>query len=366
MAVENRDPAVRLDRGFWLVTLLLAVLAAIGIVYWALLAPITSWLPEAVDKAQQIDSLSRFLMASGTALFIFVAGYLLYFSIAFRRRASDGPDAIGVQIHDNNKLELWWTIVPAVFVVVMAIFSIQIWAGIQLGDNNGMVVEALGHQWFYSFRYPDVHGEITNEMHLPLGTPVTLHVTSYDVIHSFWVPDMRIKADMVPGIINTLRFTPTKVGRYQIVCTEFCGTLHGEMNKQYLVIDTPQKYKAWYQGWQQKNAHASDAIPTQSTGAISLSGGNVNAGKMLFTQKCSACHALAPFSQKVVGPGLKGVLSDPAHPNLVDGAKATPENVAKILQKGYKGDMGQMPNQTANGLTDKDIADLVAFLKSTK
>ncbi|MDQ2872129.1 MAG: cytochrome c oxidase subunit II [Candidatus Eremiobacteraeota bacterium] len=349
-----------------MVTLLLGVLAVLSILYWWLFAPITAWLPEAVDKAQQIDSLSRFLLASGTALFIYVVGYLIYFSIAFRRRKSDPPDAIGVQIHDNHKLELWWTILPAVFVVVMAIFSIQIWAGIQLGNNNGLVVEALGHQWFYSFRYPDVHGEVSNEMHLPLGIPVTLHVTSYDVIHSFWVPDMRIKADMVPGIINTLRFTPTKVGRYEIICTEFCGTLHGEMNKQYMVVDSPAQYKAWYSGWQRKNAHTSDAIPTQGSGAVTLTGGNAASGKALFSQKCSACHALGTFSQKVVGPGLKDVMADPGHPNLVDGDKATPQNVAKILQQGYKGSMGQMPNQTANGLTDKDIADLVAFLKSTK
>ncbi|MGZ3551583.1 MAG: cytochrome c oxidase subunit II [Vulcanimicrobiaceae bacterium] len=366
MAVENRDPAVHLDRSFWSVTLLLAVIAVAGIAYWVV-APITSWLPEAVDKAQQIDQLFRFLAASGTALFVFVAGYLVYFSVAFRRKASDAPDAIGVQIHDNHKLELWWTLIPTIFVVIMAIFSVKIWADIQFGSpSNGLVVEALGHQWFYTFRYPDVHGEITNEMHLPVDVPVTLHVTSYDVIHSFWVPDMRLKADMVPGLINTLRFTPTHPGRYQIVCTEFCGTLHGEMDKQYLVIDSPEQYKAWYASWQKKNATASDAIPTQSTGSINLAGGDVNAGKVLFTQKCSACHALGPFTQKIVGPGLKGVLHDPAHPNLVDGDPATPQNVAKILQQGYKGDMGTMPNQTANGLTDKDIANLVAFLNSLK
>ena len=93
---------------------------------------------------------------------------------------------------------------------------------------------------------------------------------------------------------------------------------------------------------------------------------DVNAGKAIFTQKCSACHALGPFSQKIVGPGLKAVLSDPAHPKLVDGDPATPENVAKILQNGYKGDMGNMPNQAQNAISDKDIANLVAFLKTLK
>lgn len=368
--VENRDPAVHVDRGFWLATALLAVLAIAGIVYWSV-APIASWLPEAVDKAAQIDQLFRFLAASGTVLFVFVAGYLVYFSIAFRRRASDPPDAIGVQIHDNDKLELWWTLVPAIFVVVMAFFSIRIWYGIEVAQNNGLVVEALGHQWFYTFRYPQINGEV-KEMHLPLGEPITLHVTSYDVIHSFWVPDMRIKADMVPGLINTLNFTPTRPGKYEIICTEFCGTFHGEMHSgtniqpDYLYIDPPNVYKAWYAKMQRENATVSNAVPSVGSGAISLAGGDPKAGQQVFAQKCSACHAIGPFSQRIVGPGLKGVLHDPSHPNLVDGDKATPENVAKILQNGYKGDMGQMPNQAANGLSDKDVANLVAYLNTLK
>jgi cytochrome c oxidase subunit II len=361
--VENRDPVVHLDRSFWLVTAVLAVLSVLGIIYWV----VSPFIPEAVDKAQQIDQLFRFLAASGTALFIFVAGYIIYFCVAYRRRPTDAPDAVGIQVHDNHKLELWWTLIPTLFVVVMGIFSVRIWAGITLVNAaNPLVVESIGRQWYYTFRYPEIHGEINNEMHVPVGQPVVLHTTSQDVIHSFWVPDMRIKADMVPGIINTLRFTPTQVGRYQIVCTEFCGTQHGEMNKQWFVVDTPADYKRWYDSWQAKNANASDAIPTVSSGAINLAGGDASAGKALFAQKCSSCHSQGPFDQKIVGPGLKNIFNDPAHPKLVDGDPATPEDAAKILQNGYKGDMGMMPNQAQNGITDKDIANLVAFLKTLK
>lgn len=369
---ENREPAVHLDRSFWSVTAVLAVLSILSIIWWVR-APIAAWLPESVDKAQQIDELFRFLAASGTVLFIFICGYLLYFSIAFRRRSTDAPDAIGVQIHDDHKLEFWWTVVPAVFVVVMAFVSVKIWYGIQVAPNNGVVVEALGHQWNYTFRYPQIHGEIPDQMHLQVGVPVTLHVTSYDVIHSFWVPSMRLKADMVPGIINTIRFTPTNVGSYPLLCTEFCGTLHGKMAegrngdvRALVVIDPPDTYKAWYSSWQRKNAKVSDAIPKQGAGAVALSGGDAKGGQAVFAQKCSACHAIGPYTQKVVGPGLKGILHDPAHPNLVDGDKATPENIAKIIQNGYHGDMGQMPNMQANQLSAKDVANLVAYLSALK
>jgi cytochrome c oxidase subunit 2 len=364
--VENRDPVVHVDRTFWIVTAILGVLSLGGIWYWVI-APITTWLPAAVVEADQIDQLFRFLAASGTALFIYVCGYLVYFSIAFRRRASDSPDAIGIQIHDNTKLEFWWTVAPTIFVIVMAIFSVKIWYGIAIAEPvNGIVVESIGHQWFYTFRYPNVHGEIPNEMHLQVGVPVTLHVTSTDVIHSFWVPAMRLKADMVPGLINTIRFTPKYPGTYEIVCTEFCGTLHGEMHKQRVVIEDKAGFDTWFSLMQAKNKNLSDGVPKPSGEAIDLTGGTIAAGQATFAAKCSACHSVGPFSQKIVGPGLKGVLHDPAHPNLVDGDPATPANVAKIIQKGFTGDMGQMPTMQTNGISNKEIANLVAYLDSLK
>lgn len=367
MAVENRDPAVHLDRGFWLVTALLAVLSAIAIFATIMWHPENlPQIPEAAIPAAQVDLLFKFLTASASVIFIYVVGYLLYFAIAFRVRPGDPPGAVGVQIHDNHQLEMWWTIVPTIFTVVLAIFSVKIWYGVQVQPNNGLVVESIGHQWYDDFRYPGVHGIVTDEMHLPVGVPVTLHVTSSDVIHSFWLPSMRIKADMVPGMINTLRFTPVLPGRYPIICTEFCGTLHGTMNKQVVVIESQADFDKWLAGWKQKNAHASDALPATGTGVLDLAGGNAATGQKLFAQHCTACHALGPFSQKIVGPGLKGVLHDSNHPKLVDGDPATPENAGKLLQKGYDGDMGHMPNASQNGITDKDIADLVAYLNSLK
>ena len=355
-----------------MVTGIIAVLALLSIWFWTTV-DMQKVMPEAVDRARQIDVLFRFLAASGFALFFGVMGYLLYFSIRYRRRPEHTDESIGIQIHDNHKLEMWWTIIPTIFVVILGFVSVKLFFEIEPvnAQGNTLVVEALGHQWYYTFRYPGIHGEV-REMHLPVGQPVTLHVSAYDVIHSFWVPDMRLKADMVPGLVNTLVFTPTRPGKYNLICTEFCGTFHGAMrsgtdqDKAFVYIDTPAQYQAWYKQQQQANANVSDAIAVQSSGAVNLTGGDAAAGKTLFQQKCSSCHALGPFDQKIVGPGLKGVLHDPAHPDLVTGEKATPEDVAHILQKGFSGPMGVMPNQTANQLTDKDIANLVAFLDSLK
>ncbi len=369
---ENRDPVVRLDRGFWTATAVIVLLGIAAIFFWVYV-PITGLMPEAVDRARQIDLLYRFLAASGTALLIAVIGYIMYFVFRFRRRKDTPADAIGLQIHDNHKLEFWWTLLPALYILVLAIISVNLFFQIEPvnAQGNTLVVEALGHQWYYTFRYPGIHGEV-KDLHLPVGQPITMHVSAYDVIHSFWIPDMRLKADMVPGLINTLVFTPTRVGKYELLCTEFCGTFHGDMRSgtqqdhAWVYIDPPDKYKAWYDATQKAQAHVSDAVQVSSGASLDLSNGDVAAGKALFQTKCSACHALGPFNQKIVGPGLKGVLHDPARPNLVNGEKATPDNVAKILQNGFNGPMGTMPNQTANGLSDKDIANLVAFLNSLK
>jgi cytochrome c oxidase subunit II len=343
----------------------LAVLAIASIVFWATF-PLEKYLPAAIVTARQVDYLFRFMAATGSALWIFVAGYLLYFAIAFRARPEDPPDAIGLQIHDNRKLEFWWTVIPTLFVILLSVISVRIWYEVMLEPENGLVVEAIGHQFYFSFRYPQINGEVTDEMHLPLGVPVTLNLTSADVIHGFWVPAMRLKNDTVPGLVTTIKFTPRLAGRYPIICTQFCGLLHSEMDKQVLVIEDKAKFDAWYKGWQQKNAHASNALPAAGGQAISLQGGNAAAGHQLFEQKCIACHKLAPFSQTLVGPGLEGVLHDPSHPNLVDGKPATPQNVASILEAGYTGSMGTMPNASANGLSSQDIANLVTFLDTLK
>jgi cytochrome c oxidase subunit II len=362
--VEHKTEAVRLDRNFWVVTAVLGAAAIASVVYW-IFAPIESWMPSVILTAHQVDVFFRFLAALGSALYIFVCGYVLYFALAFGAKKGDPPDAIGVQIHDNSKLEFWWTVLPIIAIIVIAVVSVWIWSEIILKPASGLVVEAIGHQFDFTFRYPQINGEVSDEMHLPVNVPVTLNLTSADVIHSFWVPAMRLKNDTIPGMVTEIKFTPYRTGRYKIICAQFCGTLHSTMNKQVLVIESQGAFDAWYHKMQLRNANVSNALPSTS-GEISLSGGSAAAGQALFSQKCTACHALGPFSQRIVGPGLKGVLHDPSHPNLVNGNPATPENVAKILQQGYTGSMGTMPNATTNGLSNQDITNLVAFLDSLK
>jgi cytochrome c oxidase subunit 2 len=353
-----------LGPGFWPVTIGLTAFNAIASYFIANL-DIDKYLPEAAAPAGDIDWLFKFLSVVGNAIFVYVVGYIGYFMIVWRRKASDGPDAIGIQIHDNPKLELWWTIVPTVLMIVVAIFSVRIWINLQNSIGDVLTMESIGHQFKFEFRYPRLKASVYDDMHLPAGTPVTLHVTSADVIHSFWVPEVRLKADMVPGLVQTLRFTPEKIGTYRIICTEFCGTQHGNMLAT-LHIDSQQDFGRWLS--------AQFKAQGQGNGPVALASGHATDGQALFGQKCSTCHSVGGFTQKIVGPGLGHLLNDPDHPNLVTGEKPNAEDIAHVLINGYQGpdnsqgkngpSIGVMPNRQANALSNADIANLSAYLVS--
>jgi mono/diheme cytochrome c family protein len=166
---------------------------------------------------------------------------------------------------------------------------------------------------------------------------------------------------MVPGLVNTVRIVPTKVGTYRIVCSEFCGVAHGAM-KSTIVIDSQADFQKWFAA--QGGTGAAGAASAAGGAAVAVSAGSADAGQKLFAAKCSACHSTGGFDQKVVGPGLGKIFSDPAHPKLVNGTAPTPEDVAKIIHDGYQGDIGVMPSAQVNGLSNTDIANLTAYLVS--
>ena len=366
--MAQTDPKVvrfkGLGPGFWPVTIVLALLSIVNA--WYFLYGNIDWImPGAsqpvANRASDIDGLFKFMAVFGTAIMIFVAGYVIYFAIAFRARSSDSPDTVGVQIHDSPKLELWWTVLPTLLLIVLTGLSINVWYKIYFGDAApALTMEVVGHQFYFEYRYPGLKTSVfskTEPMHLPVGVPVRLLITSTDVIHQFWVPEIRLKAAAVPGLVQNLNFTPLRSGTYEIACSEFCGADHSLMRGK-LVIEPVAAFNKWLDS---KNKAAA-----AGGGALNLAGGSAKAGQALFTQKCAACHNVAPFDQKLVGPGLLHMTDDPAHPTLVTGKTPTPEHIAEILQNGFTGPIGTMPARQANGLSDKDIANLVAYLTSLK
>jgi cytochrome c oxidase subunit 2 len=354
-----------LGPGFGAVTIVLTIIN-IAITFAVLYLPLNFLLPSesnaASDSAVSIDALFKFMTVFGAAITVYVTGYTIYFAFVFRRRADEPINTVGVPIHDAPTLEIWWTVLPTILLVVLMGLTIAVWKQIQFPNTPAaLTMEVVGHQFNWEFRYPGLQGSLfspTSEMHLPYGKPVKILVSSADVIHQFWVPEFRLKVSAVPGMVTQLNLTPTRAGRFDISCSEYCGANHSTMQAG-LVVEPQAAFDQWL------SAARVAAAKTSTT--ISLAGGDVTAGKAAFAQKCAACHnAAGGFDAKIVGPGLLHLTDDPAHATLVDGKAPTPDDIAEILVKGYTGPIGAMPNRQANGLSDADIANLTAYLVSLK
>ncbi|MEI6380884.1 MAG: cytochrome c oxidase subunit II [Cyanobacteriota bacterium ELA615] len=239
----------------------------------------------ASDEAEVIDGIFDVMMTIGTGLFLLVQGILLYCMVRFRRRKGDTTD--GPPIEGNVPLEILWTAIPAVVVFILAIYSFEVYntmggldphAAHDVGlhahhsapmdqknmlaldlsskdlayglgvpseseDQVDLKVKVNAMQYAWIFNYPQ-GGIVTGELHVPVGKTVELEMEANDVIHAFWLPEFRIKQDVIPGRVTELVFTPNKVGQYPIVCAELCGAYHGGM-KTVLYVQSPEDYQQW-------------------------------------------------------------------------------------------------------------------------
>ena len=225
---------------------------------------------QASSNAPVYDELFKVLFSIGTILFVGIVGLIVYSLVRFRRTASDRGD--GLAIEGNLPLEILWTAIPAVVVLFVGIYSYDIydrmggmaplndhsmhamheqrtWAGISpvsLSDGTAaapLAVDVTAMQFAFIFHYPD--SDITSgELHVPLGQAVALTMRANDVIHAFWVPEFRLKQDVIPGQPTLLSFTPTKAGRYAVVCAELCGPYHGGM-RSTVIVEEPETFASW-------------------------------------------------------------------------------------------------------------------------
>ena len=202
----------------------LTILAAVGLYF------LFNWMfprPEAASaQAGPIDTMfqSHFMMMA--FLFALIMVIMLYAAFVFRRRPGDEED--GPHIHGNTGLEIAWTIIPTLVVIGFGIYGAIVLADITRAQENEMTVSVVGRQWSWTFAYPD-HDVRTTQLVLPVDQPVVLQLESEDVLHSFWVPEFRVKQDLVPGVVKPLRITPTELGSYRLRCAEICGAGHAGM-----------------------------------------------------------------------------------------------------------------------------------------
>jgi cytochrome c oxidase subunit 2 len=307
---------------------------------------------EASAQAIPIDWLWNIELITIAFLFALIVVPMAYSLIVFRRKKGDTTDA--EHMEGNTKLEIAWTIVPLFLVMAFAYMGAANLAEIRRVDPDAMIVKVHAIQWSWSFEYPAVNGVsvISNELHLPKGKQVLLRMTSSDVIHSFWVPEFRVKQDVVPGRITELRITPIQEGNYKVRCAELCGTSHAYMEKP-VIVSSQTGFDNWMTE-QMKLAEQQAATPEGHGQALVTANG------------CAACHSIN--GAVGIGPTWLGLYGSQV--KLTDGRVVTADDAylkesikspqAKIVA-GFETQL--MPNF---GLSDPDIADIVAYIKTLK
>ena len=289
-----------------------------------------------------------FMNISGWALLIFVVVEVLLIAVVFAFRDRPGR-AEPRPVYGHLGLEIAWTLVPVIIVVSITVPTI---ATIFKTDyprppQGALSIEVTGHQWWWEIRYPELGITTANELHLPVGRPVSLSLKSADVIHSFWIPRLGGKRDLVPGKVNSLIFTVDTPGDYPGQCAEFCGLSHANMRLLVVAQSTPD-FESW--AGRLKNP------PTPPSGQAAK-------GLQAFLAAgCVACHAIQGVAFGVVGPNLTHVGS---RKTLAAGIlKNTPEDLSTWLRDPPRIKPGALMPKLP--MTDDQLSALVAYLRNLK
>ncbi len=251
------------------------------------------WFPTGADTAAPtIDTLYDVLLVFSVPIFVLVMSVVIYSVVKFRARPGDMGD--GAPIHGNTRLEVFWVTVPFLIVTGLSVYGWVVLNDIEKKKPNTMIVNVTAQQFTWHFDYPG-QKVTSDQLMLPKDRPVEFRLHSKDVIHSFWVPEFRLKSDIVPGMTTKIRLTPNRVGSWNVVCAELCGLGHSTMRQQVTVMPSSA-----FQAWVQKNGKGGQ----QAAGGGQA--GGAAAGKSAFASNgCAGCHTFkASNASGTVGPNL--------------------------------------------------------------
>jgi cytochrome c oxidase subunit II len=215
------------------------------------------WFPtDATSTTDSIDTLYYVLVIVSVPIFVLVMVIAIYSVIRFRARPGDKSD--GAPIHGNARLEVIWVIVPTIIVAALAAYAWIVLDDVEAKQDNELIVDVYGQQFAWRFAYPQRGAEPvrSEQLVLPKDRPVYFRIHADDVIHSFWVPEFRLKQDAVPGITTRVRLTPDKLGNFRVVCAELCGIGHATMRQTVRVV-TPQEFDTFLR--EEREGGGSDA-----------------------------------------------------------------------------------------------------------
>jgi len=313
----------------------------------------TSIFSPASTPADSIFGLSLFVLAVTAVIFVVVFSLLAYSVVKFRKRSGDdGREP--PQVYGSNQVELAWTVIPVLIVVTLFMATVRVLAGIQNASPpaNAIEVVAIGHQFWWEYRYPALKVVTANELHVPVSdpnhpTPTFFKLASADMVHSFWVPRLAGKTDLVPNRVNSMWIDPHETGLYLGQCAQYCGTQHAKMLLR-VYVQTREEFDRWIQQ-QSQPAPVTDAVST---------------GRRIFeTTGCVNCHTVAgTVADGRFGPDLTHFMSRDTIGSGV--APNTPANLRLWIQNPDALKPGcKMP---AMQLSDQDVNAVAAFLETLR
>ncbi len=301
--------------------------------------------------ARQIESLAWLVMGICAGIFVIVEGLLVFSIVRFRRRSMESGEP--VQLYGSNPIELAWTVVPLLIVFTLGLVTIRVIRDVEreTPPEGALEVICIGHQWWWEYRYENPlspQGEIVvaNELHVPVGRPVWLRLESADVIHSWWVPSLAGKMDVVPNKTNHVWFVAEEPGLYLGQCAEYCGNQHAGMLLR-VNATSPEEFDQWL------SHQASKPVDEPA----------VAAGKSIFLElACSTCHTVAGVSDGAFAPDLTHLMS---RATIASGV--SPLN-RQTLRSWIDDPQNMKPgcNMPSLKLTTDELDDVTAFLCTLK
>ncbi|MEP7355401.1 MAG: cytochrome c oxidase subunit II [Acidobacteriota bacterium] len=299
--------------------------------------------------AHAIFGLSLFVLGIAAAIFVTTASLLAYALIRFRERAGDA-DHEPAQIYGSSQIELAWTVVPLLIVVILFLTTARVIFNVEYAakPESAVDVVVIGHQFWWEFRYPKLGIVTANELHIPVSdpghpTPTYLEMSSADTDHSFWVPELAGKTDLIPNRINTMWIDAEKPGLYLGQCAQFCGVQHAKM-----LLRVYGQSKADFDAWVELQQQPANRNSTETEGQ-----------KVFLGTACVNCHAIAGTSAAGrLGPNLTHLAS---RDTIASGSfKNSPENLRKWVQDPNLMKPGCL--MPAMHLSDRDLTAVVAYL----
>src|SRR5436190_19701146 len=261
--------------------------------------PATTTYP-AGDHAQRIYDLMVPVFWAALGVFVVVEGLLVYSVFRFRQRSESDP--MPAQIHGNTRIEIMWTIAPALILLVIAVLTFRTQAENSVQPVDAMKIQIVGHQWWWEFKYPDSKVVTANDVYIPTGQDIQFEMTSADVIHDPWMPKLAGKTDAIPGHTTLVSFRTDKPGIYRGLCAEFCGTEHAVMRFRVVAV-APDVFARWLQQHQQP---VGPALKPGITDAALLGKGDPMRGEKAFLNVknlCITCHRVEGYKDAV---GVRG------------------------------------------------------------